>query len=84
MKHRYRLTAFDMSKQKELDAYPKVIQQVEFVGQLKNTDGVDVDGKQSMSALTILEIITGTRLKFSQGRVTVLKMWQTMKKHELN
>ena len=73
-----------MSKQKELDAYPKVIQQVEFVGQLKNTDGVDVDGKQSMSALTILEIITGTRLKFSQGRVTVLKIWQTMKKHELN
>ena len=29
--------AVDLSRQKELGAYPKAIQQIEFVGQLKNT-----------------------------------------------
>ena len=31
----YRLIAVDLSRQKELDADPKAIQQIEFVGQLK-------------------------------------------------
>ena len=35
IKNRYRLIEVDLSRQKELDAYPKAIQQVEFVGQLK-------------------------------------------------
>ena len=35
-KKNYRLIAVDFSRQKELDANPKAIQQVEFVGQLKN------------------------------------------------
>ena len=35
-KNHYRLIAIDLSRQKELDADPKVIQQIEFVGQLKN------------------------------------------------
>ena len=30
--------AIDLSRQKELDADPKVIQQIEFVGQSKNPD----------------------------------------------
>ena len=46
-----------MSRQKELDADPKATQQIEFVGQLKNTDGINADAKQSMFILTILEKI---------------------------
>ena len=34
----YRLLAVDLSRQKELDADPKAIQQIEFVGQLKTPD----------------------------------------------
>ena len=60
-----------MSQQNELDADPKAIQQIELAGQLKNTDGVNADGEQSMFVLTILEKIKEARLKFSQGSVTV-------------
>ena len=38
-KNHYRLTTVGLKKQKELDAYPKPAQQIEFVGQLKNDDG---------------------------------------------
>ena len=61
-----------MSREKELDADPKTIQQIEFVGQLNNTDGENADGTQSMFVLTILEKIKETRLKFSQGSITIL------------
>ena len=44
---------------------------LEFVMQLKNDDGENADGTQSMFVLTILEIIKQTRLRFSQGSVTV-------------
>ena len=70
--HTVRLIAIDLSGQKELDADPKAIQQIEFVGQLKNLDSINVDGTQSMFVLTILEKIKETRLKFSLGSVTVL------------
>ena len=60
-----------MSQQKELDADPKAIQQIELAGQLKNTDGVNADGEQSMFVLMILEKIKEARLKFSQGSVVV-------------
>ena len=43
MKNHYRLTAVDLSRQKELDFNPKAIQQIEFVGQLKNPDNVFAD-----------------------------------------
>ena len=59
-----------MSQQKELDADPKAIQQIELAGQLKNTDGVNADGEQSMFVLTILEKIKEARLKFSRVSVT--------------
>ena len=36
IKNHYRLITVDLTRQKELDAYPKAIQQVELVGQLKN------------------------------------------------
>ena len=72
IKNRYKLVTVDLSRSKELDADPKAIQQIEFVGQLKNTNGVNADGIQSMFVLTILEKIKETRIKFPQGSVTVL------------
>ena len=60
-----------MSRQKELDADPKAIKQIEFVGQLKNSDN-EIVANEFMFVLTILEKIKETRLKFSQGTVAVL------------
>ena len=72
----YKLIAADFSRQKELDADPKSIQQLEFVGKLKklddNDNGADGGNDQFMFVLTILEKIKEIRLKISQGSVTVL------------
>ena len=38
-----RLIAIDLSGQKELDGDPKAIQQIGFVRQLKNADGINAD-----------------------------------------
>ena len=54
MKNNYRFIALDLSRQKVLDADPIAIQQRKFVGQSKNNDGVNTDGKQSIFVLTIL------------------------------
>ena len=62
----YRLTAVDLSRQKELEADPKAIQQIELAGELKNVDLINADGMQIMFVLTILEKIKKTRSKFSQ------------------
>ena len=48
-------------RQKESDADPKAIQQIEFVEQLKKTEGT-----QNMFILMLLEKIKKARLKFSQ------------------
>ena len=66
-----------MSKRKELDADGKAIQQLEFAGELKklnaNNKATDTgNSDQYMFVLMILETIKETRLKFSQGSVTVL------------
>ena len=59
MKNHYRLIAVDFSRQKELDADLKVIQQIEFVGKLEKLDVNDnttnAGNDQSMFLLTILE-----------------------------
>ena len=60
------------SWQKELDADPKTIEQIEFVGKFKNVDGINDDGTEYMFVSTMLEKIRETSLKFSQGSVTVL------------
>ena len=69
--HYYRLITVDLSRLKELDADPKAIQQIEFVGKLKNPDDAIV-ANESPFVLTVLENVKETRLKFSQGCVTVL------------
>ena len=74
VKNYYRVKAVDLSRQKELDVDPKAIQQIEFVGQLKNLDADDNatdagDNDQSMFVLTVLEKIKETRLRFSQVSV---------------
>ena len=53
-----------MSRQKELDADPKAIQQIEFVGQLKLCnvyDATDADNDQSMFILTVSEKVKKKR-----------------------
>ena len=54
IKNHYRLIAVDLSRQGILDADPKVTQQIEFVGRLKNPDYATA-ANESMVALTILE-----------------------------
>ena len=61
IKSHYRLIAVDLSRQIELDADPKEILQIEFVGQSKNVDGINADGTQSMFILTVLEKIKEPR-----------------------
>ena len=71
IKNYYRLKAADLSRQKDLDADPKAIEQIEFIGQLKNPDNAII-AIESMFVLTILEKIKERKLKFSEGSVTVL------------
>ena len=65
IKYHDRLIAFDLSRQRELDADPKATHKIEFVEQLKNLDDDDEDDDddyptdaghdQSIFVLTILE-----------------------------
>ena len=68
-----------MSEQKELDADPKAIQQIKFVGKLKKLDDDDDDGYDDDDRAEINvyfndfgKKIKETRLGFSQESVTVL------------
>ena len=48
IKSHYRLIAFDLSRQKRLDADPKTIQQTEFFEQSKNIHDINGDGTQNI------------------------------------
>ena len=61
-----------MNKQIELDPDLKAIQQIEFVGQLKDTDDENADSTQSMFVLAIFKNIKEMRLKFSWRSITFL------------
>ena len=63
------MTAVHLSRQKELDPDPKPIQQILFVGKLKNADSVNVD----MFVLTIWE---------KNWKKTWLKIYQSLIKDE--
>ena len=58
----YNLIAIDLSKQKELDADSRAIQQIEFYGMLKTNSQV----------CTVLEKSKETTLQFSKGTAKVL------------
>ena len=55
IKNHYWLITVDLRGQKQLDADLKAIQQIYFVGQLKNDDATNAGGTQLMFVLTILE-----------------------------
>ena len=72
----YRLTAVDLSRQKELDENPKSIQQIEFVGQLKelyaDNNAIDAGNYDKfMFVLTILGKMKEARIKYYQGSVAI-------------
>ena len=69
----YKMKAIDLRKQQTLDADPKVIQQINFTGNLnrgKNIDGEDTNDNTTM--FIIIEEAKETNLDFSQGTVKVL------------
>lgn len=45
--------AVNLNRQKEWDAVLRASQEIQFVGQSKNADGVNADGAQFMFALAI-------------------------------
>ena len=57
-KDHYQLIAVDLSKQKELDADPRAIQQIVFHGKLENNSQVCLVLKKSKEA--VLEFYKGT------------------------
>ena len=72
IKNHYKLLAIDLGRQKELAANPKAMKQIEFAGKFRKLDGVNADGAQFMFISMVLKIIKETRLKLSQGSVSVL------------
>ena len=74
IKNHYRSIAIDLSRQIDLNAGPKVIQQIELFGQLKklyNTNG----NAESMFFLTILEKNQRNKINiFSRKGNSILKM----------
>ena len=61
-KKNYQLIAVDLSKQRELDADPRAIQQIEFIGMLETRSNV----------FTILEKSKETILEFYKGTAKVM------------
>ena len=66
------LIAIDLSRQKELDADSKAIQQMGFIGQLKKLDNTNTNA-ESMFTLTILENIKKTRKKIIRQCKSIVK-----------
>ena len=63
-KENYKMITIDLSKQQELDAHPRAIQQINF------TANLDRDGNTTM--FFIIEEVKETAFEFSQGIVKVL------------
>ena len=62
----YKLIAVDLSKQKELDADPRAIQQIEFKYMLESNDG------NNSTIYWVLEKSKGSILEFYNGTVSTL------------
>ena len=63
-KDHYKMIAIDLSKQQELDADPRAIQQINFTANLDENDGATM--------FFIIEEAKETILEFPQGTVKVL------------
>ena len=70
IKNHYRLIAVDLSRQKGFWFKSNLAKIIHWT--IKNPADLSTDGTQSMFVLTVLEKINETRLKFSQGSVTIL------------
>ena len=68
----YEMMATDLSKQQELDADPKAIQQINFTGNLirKNNNGQNMNDNTTM--FFIIEEVKKKNLDFSQGTIKIL------------
>ena len=74
-----------MCRQKQFDTDLKAFQQIKYVVHLKNVDGENADGTQSMFILTILEKIKKNETTVFLGSVTIFeKKKKIVKKQELN
>ena len=71
IRNHYKIIAADLSRQKELDADSKAVQQIELVGKFLRENN-QVIANEYMFLLTTLEKTKETKLKFSKGTVTVL------------
>ena len=71
IRNHYKIIAADLSRQKELDADSKAVQQIGLVGKLLRENN-QVIANEYMFLLTTLEKTKETKLKFSKGTVTVL------------
>ena len=71
IRNHYKIIAANLSRQKELDADSKAVQQIELVGKLLRENN-QVIANEYMFLLTTLEKTKETKLKFSKGTVTVL------------
>ena len=60
----YKIIAIDLSKQQELDAYLKAIQQIKFTANLDRNNGATM--------FFIIEEVKETVFEFSQGTIKVL------------
>ena len=52
--------------------FKKPLQQIKFVRRLNSDNGLDADDIQNKFILKILEKVQKTKLKFSQGSITLL------------
>ena len=64
------MIAIDLNKQQALDAYPRAIQQIDFIANL--------DRAENTAMLFIIEEAKETVLNFSQGTVNVFWMQGTI------
>ena len=54
-----------MGGQKELDADPKATEEIEFVGQLKNINGINADGTEFKFYKSFRKKVKDTKIEFS-------------------
>ena len=74
IKNHYRVIAVNLRRQKELDADPKEVQEIEFTGRFKNTDGINSDGTQFIFFFKTLEKNKKSTTKvFSRKRNSLIK-----------